>query len=84
MLKEIMEEFIKTQFEELDEFIYTLDIEDNFAYLEFTEIFEETCQKEMTFRIIDDKLQYHSLLYGWKILNRGTNIKYFWIDLLKK
>lgn len=83
MLKEKIEEFIKKQFEELDEFKYTLDIEDNFAYIEFTEVFDKNCQKEMTFRIIDDKLQYHSLTYGWKVLERGTNIKYFWIDLLK-
>lgn len=84
MLKEKIQEFIKIQFEELDEFKYTFDIEDDFAYLEFTEIFDQSCQKEMTFRIIDDKLQYHSLSYGWKILDRGTNIKFFWIDLLVK
>jgi len=84
MLKEKIEEFIKIQFEELDEFKFTSDIEDSFAFIEFREIFSKPCQKEMTFRIIDDKLQYHSLDYGWKVLNRGSNIKYFWIDLLKE
>jgi len=82
MIKEKIEEFIKRQFEELDEFKYTYDVEDSFAYLEFTEIFSKACQKEMTFRMIDNKLQYHSLEYGWKVLDRGSNIKYFWIDLL--
>lgn len=84
MLKEKIENFMKIQFEDLEEFIYSIEIEDSFAYLEFTEIFEENCQKEMTFRIIDDKLQYHSLNYGWKVIERANNIKYFWIDLLSK
>lgn len=84
MLKEKIDEFIKIQFEELDEFKYTLDVEDSFAYIEFTEVFSKSCEKEMTFRIIDNKLQYHSLEFGWKVLNAGSNIKYFWIDLLKE
>ncbi|WP_121628463.1 hypothetical protein [Poseidonibacter antarcticus] len=84
MLKQKVEEFLKKQFEDIEESIYTIDIEDDFIFIEFTQILGEICKKEMMFRIIDENLQYHSLSYGWKVLNRGTNIRYFWIDLLNK
>jgi hypothetical protein len=84
MLKEKIEDFIKKQFEELEEFSYDLDIEDKYVYINFTEIMGKDSKKEMTFKIIDEKLQYHSISYGWKVLDRGTNIKYFWIDLLSE
>jgi len=84
MLKQKVEEFLKKQFEDIEESMYTIDIEDDFIFIEFTQILGEICKKEMMFRIIDGNLQYHSLSYGWKVLNRGTNIRYFWIDLLNK
>lgn len=84
MLKEKIEDFIKKQFEELEDFTYELELEDNYVYINFTEILGLESKKEMAFKIIDDKLQYHSITYGWKVLDRGTNIKYFWIDLLSK
>jgi len=84
MLKEKIEEILKKQFEDLQDFSYSIDIEDDFIYIEFTQILGKDCIKEMIFRMIDKKLQYHSLSYGWKILDKDTNIKYFWIDLLNK
>lgn len=84
MLKEKVENFIKNQFEELEDFSYELELEDNYIYINFSEVLGEDSKKEMAFKIIDNKLQYHSLTYGWKVLDRGTNIKYFWIDLLSK
>lgn len=84
MLEKKIEDFIKKQFEDLEEFTYDLDIEDNYVYINFTEILGENIKKEMAFKIIDEKLQYHSLSYGWKAIEKGTNIKYFWIDLLSK
>ena len=84
MLKEKIEDFIKNQFEDLEEFSYELEFETNYVYINFTEILGKNLQKEMAFKIIDNKLQYHSLSYGWKVIDRGSNIKYFWIDLLTK
>jgi len=84
MLKEKIEDFIKNQFEDLEDFSYELDIEDNYVYINFSEILGKDLKKEMAFKIIDEKLQYHSISYGWKVLDRGTNIKYFWIDLLSE
>jgi len=84
LLEEKIKDFIKNQFEDLEEFTYDLDIEDNYVYINFTEIMGKDSKKEMAFKIIDNKLQYHSLSYGWKVLERRTNIKYFWIDLLSE
>jgi hypothetical protein len=84
MLKEKIEDLIKNQFEDLEDFVYELDVEDNYVYINFTEILGKDSKKEMAFKMIDNKLQYHSISYGWKVLERGTNIKYFWIDLLSE
>ena len=84
MLKEKIEDFVKKQFEELEDFTYELELEDNYVYLNFTEILGHESNKEMAFKMIDEKVQYHSISYGWKVIDRGTNIKYFWIDLLSK
>lgn len=82
MLKEKIENFITKQFEDLEEFSYELDLEDNYGYINFTQVLGVQSDKEMAFKIIDDKLQYHSLSYGWKAIDIKNNIKYFWIDLL--
>jgi hypothetical protein len=84
MLEEKIKDFIKKQFEDLEDFTYDFDIEDNYVYINFTEIMGKDLKKEMAFKIIADQLQYHSISYGWKVLDRGTNIKYFWIDLLSE
>ena len=84
MIKEKIEDFIKKQFEDLEDFTYEFELEDNYGYINFTQILGFESNKEMAFKIIDDKLQYHSMTYGWKVLERGTNIKYFCIDLLSK
>ena len=84
MSKEKVQLFIDEQFEDLDEFSFTLEEEDNYIYANFTEILTESCNKEMTFKVINDKLQYHSVSYGWKVLDVKKNFKYFWIDLLEK
>ena len=83
MLKVKIEDFIKIQFEDLEDFTYELELEDNYGYINFTQVLGVETKKEMAFKIIDNKLQYHSLSYGWKVLDRGSNIKYFWIDLIK-
>ncbi len=84
MLKEKIEDFVKTQFEDLEDFTYELELENNYGYINFTEVLGIESKKEMAFKMIDEKMQYHSISYGWKVLDRGTNIKYFWIDLLSK
>jgi hypothetical protein len=84
MSKEKLQTFMDEQFEDLDEFSFTLEEEDKYIYANFTEILGKFCNKEMTFKIINEKLQYHSFSYGWKIIDIKKNYKYFWIDLLEK
>ena len=84
MLEEQIKKFITKQLDDLDDFIYTLEEEDLYCYVIFSQILGENINKEMTFKMIDNKLYYHSINYGWKILSRETNNKYFWIDLITK
>ena len=82
MLKEQVKKFITKQLEDLDNFVYILEEEDLYCYVIFSQILGENINKEMTFKIIDNKLYYHSINYGWKVLSIETNNKYFWIDLV--
>ncbi len=82
MIKEKTQIFLKFLFEDLENFSYSIDFEENYSYINFTEILGVKCSKEMTFKVIDNKLQYHSITYGWKAIETKSNAKYFWIDLL--
>ena len=84
MVKEEVKKFITKQLDDLDDFIYTIEEEDSYIYVNFTQIFSEKVQKELTFKSIDNKLYYHSLSYGWKVLSVASNNKYFWIDIVNK
>ena len=83
MSKAKVELFLKEQLEDLNDFLFTIEEEDDFIYVNFTEILSKSSTKEFTFKIINDKLQYHSLSYGWKVIDLKKNYKYFWIDLLE-
>ena len=83
MSKTKIEFFLSEQLEDLDDFSFNVEEEDGYIYTNFTEILGKSCNKEMTFKTIDDKLQYHSISYGWKVIDIKKNYKYFWIDLLE-
>lgn len=82
MPKNIVSEFIELELEDLEGFNYIIDLENDYIYVVFTKILAKDCDKELMFKIINNKLHYHSLTYGWKIINSLSNNKYFWIDLL--
>ena len=84
MLKVLVEEFITKQLEGIDDFVCTLEEEELFVYVNFSQVLGEDVDKEMTFKLINDKLYFHSLDYGWKTLDILVNNKYFWIDLIKQ
>ena len=82
MLKEKTLNFIKNQTLDLNDFTYTIDEDDNLLYIEFTEVLGEKKNIELTFKLLNEILYYHSLTYGWKPVEKGSNNKFFWIDLL--
>lgn len=83
MSKDRIKEFIDKQFENLDNFTYKIESDDNHIYAIFEEILSETTNKEITFKLLDEVLYMHSVTYGWKPVEKGVANKYFWIELLK-
>lgn len=83
MSKERIKDFIDKQFENLDDFSYKIEIDENHIYAIFSEILSENTTKEITFKLLDEVLYMHSVTYGWKPVEKGVANKYFWIELLK-
>ena len=83
MSKERIKDFIDKQFENLDDFSYKIEIDENYIYVIFSEILSENTNKEITFKLLDEVLYMHSVTYGWKPVEKGVANKYFWIELLK-
>ncbi len=83
MSKERIKDFIDKQFENLDDFSYKIEIDENYIYAIFSEILSENTNKEITFKLLDEVLYMHSVTYGWKPVEKGVANKYFWIELLK-
>jgi hypothetical protein len=84
MSKERIIDFINKQFENLDNFNYEIEVDENHTYAIFTEILSAKADKEMTFKLLDDILYLHSITYGWKPVEKGSANKYFWLELLDK
>lgn len=82
MLKEKALDFIKKQIIDLNDFTYTTDEDGEYFYIEFTEVLGQEKNIEFTFKLINDTLFFHSITFGWKPVEKGSNNKYFWIDLL--
>lgn len=83
MSTERLKDFINKQLENLDDFSYKIEADENHIYAIFTEVLSEKVNLELTFKILDDVLYLHSITYGWKPVEKGIANKYFWIELLK-
>ena len=84
MSKERIKDFIDKQLENLDNFSYKLEEDENHIYAIFTEILRKYTNKELTFKLLDDVLYLHSITYGWKPVEKGVANKYFWLEILNK
>lgn len=83
MSKERIKDFIDKQLENLDDFSYKIESDENHIYAIFTEVLSEKVNLELTFKLLDEVLYLHSITYGWKPVEKGVANKYFWIELLK-
>ena len=83
MSNDRIKDFIDKQFENLDDFSYKIEFDENHIYAIFSEILSENTNKEITFKLLDEVLYMHSISYGWKPVEKGVANKYFWIELLK-
>ncbi|MDX9744829.1 MAG: hypothetical protein RBT59_13490 [Arcobacteraceae bacterium] len=83
MSKERIKDFIDKQLENLDDFSYEIELDENHIYAIFTEVLSEKVNIEVTFKLLDEVLYMHSITYGWKPVEKGVANKYFWIELLR-
>ena len=83
MSKDRIIDFLDKQLENLDNFNYKVDEDENHVYAIFEEILSENRNKEITFKLLEEVLYMHSVTYGWKPVEKGVANKYFWIELLK-
>lgn len=79
-----VENFLEIQLENLDNFTYKIEKDDNHIYVIFSEILGIYSNKELTFKLIDDILYLHTISFGWKPVEKGAANKYFWLDILNK
>ena len=82
MSKQKVKNFIDTQIENLEEFDYEIQIDENHVYAVFNIILGKKIDKEITFKILDEVLFIHTTTYGWKPVEKGIANKYFWIEIL--
>jgi hypothetical protein len=82
MLKIRIKDFIDKQIENLEEFDYEIQIDENHIYVIFNIVLNKKVDKEITFKVLDDILYLHSTTYGWKPVEKGIANKYFWIEIL--
>jgi hypothetical protein len=84
MSKDRIIDFLDKQLENLDNFNYKIDEDENHVYAIFSEILGKYTNKELTFKLLDDVLYLHSITYGWKPVEKGVANKYFWLEILNK
>lgn len=77
-----VKDFLEIQTIDLEEFNYKIEEEKEFIYVIFSLILGKKVDKEFTFKYINNILFYHSINYGWKPIEKVSNNRYFWIDLL--
>ena len=82
MLEIRIKDFIDKQIENLEEFDYEIQTDENHIYVIFKTILNKKVDKEITFKVLDDVLYLHSTTYGWKPVEKGIANKYFWIEIL--
>lgn len=83
MLNEKVKDFLEKQLADFDNITYSLEEEEEYLYVNFSQILGDELNKEFTFKLIDDVLYFHSS-FGWKAVQKGSLNKYFWIDLIKE
>lgn len=81
-MKEI-KEFLDKEFSDFDNFKYHFEEDGEEIYVIFTLIFGEDCNKEISFKTINDILYIHSTSFGWKAILKPTMNKFLWIELLR-
>ncbi|MGE0051618.1 MAG: hypothetical protein AB7S49_08825 [Arcobacter sp.] len=84
MSKDRIKDFLDKQLENLDNFNYKIDEDENHVYAIFSEILGKYTNKELTFKLLDDVLYLHSITYGWKPVEKGVANKYFWLEILNR
>lgn len=82
-LKEQVKEFLDKELVDFTNFKYEYEEDGEYLYIHFSEVLGEECEKETTFKIINDILYFHSTSYGWKPVTKGSQNKFFWIDLVR-
>jgi hypothetical protein len=82
MLTERVKDFLDIQLENLNDFDYKLDNDENHIYVIFTKVLDKKMEKELTFKLIDNVLFLHSTTYGWKPIEKASLNRYFWLELL--
>ena len=83
MLKQKVKNFLDKQLDDFDNVTCTLDEDGEYIYVNFSQVLGYEVDKELTFKLINEVLYYHSSL-GWKAVEKGTLNKYFWIDLVRE
>ncbi|MDY0051049.1 MAG: hypothetical protein RBR65_00790 [Aliarcobacter sp.] len=83
MSKQRIKDFLDIQLENLNDFDYKIENDDNHIYVIFTRILDKKVEKELTFKLLDSILFLHSTTYGWKPVEKGVANKYFWIEVLE-
>lgn len=78
-----VKDFLENELENLDNFSYKIDNDDNHIYVIFSIILGENSNKELTFKLLNNILYLHSITYGWKPVEKESANKYFWIEVLK-
>ena len=78
-----VKDFLENELENLDNFSYKIDNDDNHIYVIFSIILGENSNKELTFKLLNNILYLRSMTYGWKPVEKGSANKYFWIEVLK-
>ena len=84
MIEKRVKDFLQESFLDLGDFTYTFEEDNKELIVIFTEIFTKPFDKELLFKEIEGVLYFHSISYGHKNIEKGQNIKYFWIELLSE
>ena len=84
MIEKKLKDFLDKQVYDFGNFKYSLEKEEEYTYVLFSQIFAEENSKELTFKLINENLYLHTTTYGWKPVEKGSANKYFWIELLSK
>lgn len=78
-----VKDFLENELENLDNFSFKIENDENHIYVIFSNILGKKSNKELTFKLLNNILYLHSITYGWKPVEKGSANKYFWIEVLE-